>query len=96
MNYAVMSEASWLWRYKQNRVENRVFWKICVLPKKSRCANSFERDCKDLQQFTGADPGVILTHLLLHHDSGIDPRVSPGNASVRSFLVFIVRVLRRK
>ena len=34
-----MSEASWLWRYKQNSVENRVFWKICVLAKKSRCAN---------------------------------------------------------
>jgi len=41
-----MSEALWLWRYKQNSVENRVFWKICVLPKKARCANSFERDCK--------------------------------------------------
>jgi len=45
MSYAAMSEALWLWRYKQNSVENRVFWKICVLPKKSRCANSFERDC---------------------------------------------------
>ena len=45
MSYAAMSEASWLWRYKQNSVENHVFWKICILPKKSRCANSFKRDC---------------------------------------------------
>ena len=32
----------------QNSVENYMFWKIYVLPKKSRCTNSFERDCNSL------------------------------------------------
>ena len=40
-----LSELSFM---TQNSIENYMFWKICVLPKKSRCANSFEYDCNSL------------------------------------------------
>ena len=66
-----MSEASWLWRYKQNSVENRVFWKICVLPKKSWCANSFERDCNVASAYTLCLPNILLHYFMMSNLSSI-------------------------